>query len=118
MNCDYPDCPSGRSEKVQDQRHTETIAHLQKITANQEQTIILLADVRNLSKNFEDFRAQDRKEHDEIFTRLRQVEGGKADKEEVKDIQKTRTKALWEITKLAIAGMLGALGIKAASGGH
>ena len=77
MECDYPNCPSGASMKLLDDRHEEVKSHLSNIESNQKEMIVvvtnvatLLANVQNITKDME----QNVKDHDEIFTRLRKVE--------------------------------------------
>jgi hypothetical protein len=117
--CDFPECPAGQNEKVQDERHGDITKRLDGITGNQEKIILslstisgLLANVENLTKNFEDFRDVARKEHDEIFTRLRHLETSKADRSTVTEMQKTGLVWLWDILKIAGAAAAGALGVK------
>jgi len=117
--CDFPECPAGHNEKVQDDRHRDIANRLDSITGNQEKIIItlstisgLLANVENLTKNFEDFREVARKEHDEIFTRLRHLERDKADRSTVTEMQKTGLVWLWDLLKIGGAAIAGALGVK------
>lgn len=112
MNCQYPNCPSGRAEEIQDQRHADTMAQLDKITSNQEQTMKILSSLNHLSESFKDFRDQDRKEHDEIFSRLRAVEVGKADTEDIRHLKRGAAKVVWDILKLSLAALVGIFGGK------
>lgn len=115
-SCAYPECPGGQNEKVQDGRHGEITRRLDSITGNQEKIIGvlagisgLLADVSNLTKNFEDFREVARKEHDEIFIRLRQLETDKADRSDVENMKRTGIGWLWSLLIVILSASAGAL---------
>ena len=86
QECSFPDCPSGSSMKLFDERHDEVKSHLVNIEDNQKEMITivrqvatLLSDVDHLSKNLEIAR----KEHENIFTRIQKLEGTAITKQEV-----------------------------------
>ena len=78
VKCSFPLCPSGVNVKLLDDRHEEIKNHFKTIESNQQRLIELVADVASLLTNVDNIKGDiklNEKEHDEMFTRLRKVEG-------------------------------------------
>lgn len=72
-SCNYPYCPSKRAEKVQDDRHGETISRLDTITSNQTELIKGMREVVKAMTLYDDLKdAFDKhlEEADKKFTLL------------------------------------------------
>jgi len=75
--CAFPNCPSGVNLKLLDERHDEVKTHLTNIESNQKEMIIVVQNVATLLANvnhIEDQIKDNKKEHDEVFGRLRKLE--------------------------------------------
>jgi len=63
--------------KLLDERHEEIKVHLENITRNQQEMIVVMQNVASLLANVENIKeelAGNKKEHNEIFNRMRKVE--------------------------------------------
>lgn len=75
--CNFPECPSGQGQKLQDERHEEIKVHLMKLEASGTEMLSIVRDVSTLLADTQHLiKDVDRidKDHNEIFLRLRKVE--------------------------------------------
>ena len=76
-DCDFPNCPSGSSMKLFDERHEEVKSSLLKIERGQDNIISIMTalsgqavDIVNIKNEI----STNLKQHNEFFLRLRKIE--------------------------------------------